>query len=94
MVLLEDAVAGVSVESYPLFPQISWRRVNTRPQVDIIEPLAKKHDRSDFTCDDDRIDSYFREVASQDVKRKYRPAREIAKGRVAGFYTLSSRTCL
>jgi ribosomal protein S18 acetylase RimI-like enzyme len=58
-----------------------------------IEPLAKAHDRSDFTCGNDRIDDYFRETVSQDVKRKYATcfvARELATNRVAGFYTLSS----
>ena len=58
-----------------------------------IEPLAKVHKRADFTCGNDRIDSYFRETVSQDVKRKYATcfvAREIATDRVAGFYTLSS----
>jgi len=58
-----------------------------------IEPLAKAHRRSEFTCGNDRIDTYFRETVSQDVKRKYCTcfvAREIATDRVAGFYTLSS----
>lgn len=58
-----------------------------------IEPLAKAHKRADFTCGNDRIDAYFRETVSQDVKRKYATcfvAREIATNRVAGFYTLSS----
>ncbi len=58
-----------------------------------IEPLAKAHRRADFTCGNDRIDSYFRETVSQDVKRKYATcfvAREITTDRVAGFYTLSS----
>ena len=59
----------------------------------IIEPLEKKHRRTDFSCGNDQIDTYFREVMSQDVKRKYATclvAREIATDRVAGFYTLSS----
>jgi hypothetical protein len=59
----------------------------------VIEPLEKKHKRTDFACGNDRIDSYFREVVSQDVKRKYATcfvAREIATDRIAGFYTLSS----
>ena len=59
----------------------------------VIEPLAKAHNRSDFTCGNDRIDSYFRETVSQDVKRKYATcfvARDITTDRVAGFYTLSS----
>ena len=59
----------------------------------IIEPLDKKHKRTDFSCGNERIDAYFREVVSQDVKRKYATcfvARDIATDRVAGFYTLSS----
>ncbi len=59
----------------------------------VIEPLAKTHRRSDFTCGAERIDSYFRETVSQDVKRKYATcfvARDIATDQVAGFYTLSS----
>ena len=58
-----------------------------------IEPLSKAHKRSDFVCGNDRIDRYFHETVSQDVKRKYATcfvARELATGRVAGFYTLSS----
>ncbi|MCU0819187.1 MAG: GNAT family N-acetyltransferase [Beijerinckiaceae bacterium] len=58
-----------------------------------IEPLTKMHRRADFTCGNDRIDSYFHTTASQDVKRKYATcfvAREIATDRVVGFYTLSS----
>lgn len=60
-----------------------------------IEPLTKQHDRAGFTCGNDRIDTYFREAAWQDVKRHYATcfvALEIASGRVAGFYTLSSST--
>lgn len=62
-----------------------------------IEPLSKAHDRASFTCGSDRIDTYFRESVSQDVKRKYATcfvARELATGRVAGFYTLSSSNVL
>lgn len=58
-----------------------------------IEPLAKAHKRSDFTCGNDRINNYFRETVLQDVKHKYATcfvAREITTDRVAGFYTLSS----
>ncbi len=59
----------------------------------VIEPLARTHKRTEFACGNVRIDSYFRETVSQDVKRKYAAcfvAREIATDRVAGFYTLSS----
>lgn len=58
-----------------------------------IEPLSKAHDRSSFACGNDRIDDYFRNTVSQDVKRSYATcfvARELATDRVAGFYTLSS----
>lgn len=58
-----------------------------------IEPLSKAHDRSDFACGNNRIDSYFRTSVSQDVRRNYATcfvARELATDRVAGFYTLSS----
>lgn len=58
-----------------------------------VEPLAKDHKRSDFTCGNERIDAYFRETVSQDVKRRYATcfvARDLATDRVAGFYTLSS----
>ncbi|HVV95170.1 MAG TPA: GNAT family N-acetyltransferase [Hyphomicrobiales bacterium] len=59
----------------------------------VIEPLTKAHKRSDFTCGNDRIDRYFREAVLQDVRRKFATcfvAGEIATGRIAGFYTLSS----
>ncbi len=58
-----------------------------------IEPLTKEHDRSAFVCGNERIDAYFRNVVSQDVKRQYATcfvARELATDRLAGFYTLSS----
>jgi hypothetical protein len=59
----------------------------------IIEPLSKSHDRSGFSCGIPRIDDYFRNVVSQDLKRNYAScfvALEAATGKVAGFYTLSS----
>ncbi|GLU29965.1 GNAT family N-acetyltransferase [Brucella sp. NBRC 12950] len=59
----------------------------------VIEPLAKSNKRGDFASGNERIDSYFRETVSQDVKRKYATcfvAAEVATGRIAGFYTLSS----
>ncbi len=57
-----------------------------------IEPLAKAHKRDDFICGNDRIDSYFRETVSQDVKRKYATcfvARRICAD-LAGFYSIRS----
>jgi ribosomal protein S18 acetylase RimI-like enzyme len=59
----------------------------------VIEPMAKTHDRSGFRCGNDRIDQYFRETVSQDIKRDYATcfiARDVATNRIAGFYTLSA----
>jgi ribosomal protein S18 acetylase RimI-like enzyme len=58
-----------------------------------IEPLSKAHNRSAFTCGNERIDRFFRQEVSQDVKRRYATcfvARDKETGAVAGFYTLSS----
>ncbi len=58
-----------------------------------IEPFSKAHDRAGFVCGNDRIDGYFRDSVSQDVKRNYAAcfvAVDMATGRIAGFYTLSS----
>ena len=52
-----------------------------------------QHDRSAFTSGNQRIDGYFRQTVSQDVKRGYAACYvmvERASGRIAGFYTLSS----
>jgi len=60
-----------------------------------VEPLADGHDRCDFTCGNDRIDRHFGEIVTQDVARRYATcfvAKELATGRVAGFYTLPSST--
>ena len=61
----------------------------------VIEPLTRAHERSRFACGNDRIDTYFRETVSQDLKRRYATcfvARELATDVVAGFYTLSSNS--
>ncbi|MCO5174934.1 MAG: GNAT family N-acetyltransferase [Trueperaceae bacterium] len=58
-----------------------------------IEPLSGEHERTGFSCGNARIDAYFHEVVSQDVKRNYAKcfvAVEGSTGRLAGFYTLSS----
>ena len=54
-----------------------------------------QHDRSAFTSGNQRIDGYFRQTVSQDVKRGYAACYvmvERASGRIAGFYTLSSHS--
>ena len=59
----------------------------------LIEPLAPSHDRAEFTCGVEALDRYFRQQAGQDVRRRATAcfvAREIATGRIAGFYTLAA----
>lgn len=61
----------------------------------VIEPLSKAHDRTGFASGNAAVDAYFRQSASQDVKRRLAScfvAREVATGRVAGFYTLASNS--
>lgn len=58
-----------------------------------IEALSKAHQRKAFSCGNDRIDRYFRDSVTQDIKRRYAAcfvARDLETDRVAGFYTLSS----
>jgi ribosomal protein S18 acetylase RimI-like enzyme len=58
-----------------------------------IEQLSSSHERSSFRCGNDRIDQYFRQAVTQDIKRRYATcfvAIEKSSGRVAGFYTLSA----
>lgn len=58
-----------------------------------IEALSKTHRRKTFSCGNERIDRYFRETVTQDVKRRYATcfvARDLEADRIAGFNTLSS----
>lgn len=58
-----------------------------------VSELLGAHDRSAFTSGNDRIDRYFREAVSQDVRRRYAVCYvlvEKVSSRIAGFYTLSS----
>lgn len=62
-----------------------------------IEPLAGGHDRSAFTCGVVPLDRYFREQATQDVRRRVGNcfvAIETATGAIAGFYTLAATSLL
>jgi len=57
--------------------------------------LLGAHDRSAFASGNERIDRYFRETVSQDVRRRYAMCYvlvEKASARIAGFYTLSSHS--
>ncbi len=56
-----------------------------------------KHDRSVFASGNGRIDTYFRQIVTQDVKRKYAACYvlvEEASAKLAGFYTLSAHAIL
>jgi GNAT superfamily N-acetyltransferase len=60
----------------------------------VSEALAK-HERVAFVSGNDRIDRYFREMVSQDVKRNYAACYvliERSTGKLAGFYTLSAHS--
>ena len=52
-----------------------------------------RHDRTGFASGNDRIDLYFRNTVSQDVKRRYAACYVLVESKtekIAGFYTLSS----
>ncbi len=59
----------------------------------LIAALGPDHDRSEFTCGTDALDRYFREQASQDVRRRATAcyvAVEAAGSKIAGYYTLAA----
>lgn len=59
----------------------------------VIEPLDPAHDRQAFSCGVAALDRYFREQASQDVKRRIGNcfvAVERNDGLVVGYYTLAA----
>ncbi len=58
-----------------------------------IEPLSGDHDRSRFSSGSAALDRYFREQASQDIKRRIAScfvAVSVETKEVAGFYTLTA----
>ena len=58
-----------------------------------IEPLSADHDRSGFSSGSDPLDRYFREQASQDIKRRIATcfvAVSINSKDLAGYYTLTA----
>jgi GNAT superfamily N-acetyltransferase len=58
-----------------------------------IEPLSADHDRSRFVSGSEALDRYFREQASQDIRRRIATcfvAVDLEDGGVAGFYTLTA----
>lgn len=58
-----------------------------------IEPLAGAHDRSQFLSGSPALDQYFRQQASQDIKRHIAAcfvAVSVETQQIAGFYTLAA----
>lgn len=58
-----------------------------------IEPLSTAHDRSEFQSGSEPLDRYFREQASEDIKRHIATcfvAVHIETHEVAGYYTLTA----
>jgi ribosomal protein S18 acetylase RimI-like enzyme len=59
----------------------------------VIEPLGREHNREEFYCGFEALDRYIRHQAGQDVRRRANAcfvARDVATGRLAGYYTLSA----
>jgi ribosomal protein S18 acetylase RimI-like enzyme len=58
-----------------------------------LEALSEEHDRARFRCGVEALDRYFREHATQDVRRRMSNcfvAIDRTTGDVAGFYTLAT----
>ncbi len=58
-----------------------------------IEALVATHDRSSFSCGVDLLDSYLRERATQDIRRRVSAcyvAIEPSSAQIAGYYTLAA----
>src|SRR3546814_5054643 len=63
-----------STRTDTLFPYTTLFRSSDRAPVSArfaIEPLGKGHQRKAFSCGNERIDRYFREAITQDIKRRY-----------------------
>jgi ribosomal protein S18 acetylase RimI-like enzyme len=58
-----------------------------------VSEVLAKHDRAAFASGNEKIDAYFRNAVSQDVRRDYAACYVLVEGesgKVAGFYTLTS----
>jgi GNAT superfamily N-acetyltransferase len=58
----------------------------------VTEPLGRHHDRSAFVSGSDALDSYLKERASQDVRRRIAGCFVAVDddGKIAGYYTLAA----
>jgi ribosomal protein S18 acetylase RimI-like enzyme len=56
------------------------------------EPLSATHDRAGFSCGVPALDRYFRELATQDIRRRVSNCFVAldAAGKVAGYYTFAA----
>lgn len=68
----------------PADRQLSW----------LVEPLGKHHDRAAFSCGNEILDRYLKELARQDARRLVAAAfvlvDESVPKTILGYYTLSS----
>lgn len=55
------------------------------------EPLAARHDRAAFSCEDERLNLYLRQQAGQDVRKRVAAVYVLTPDgkTIAGYYTLS-----
>jgi predicted GNAT family N-acyltransferase len=55
------------------------------------EPLASKHDRAAFACEHERLNTYLKQQAGQDVRKRVAAVYVLTPDgkTVAGYYTLS-----
>jgi hypothetical protein len=61
----------------------------------MIELLAKKHDRNDFDCGKELLNTYLKNRAGQDIKRKLSACFVFAEKEancIRGYYTLSNNS--
>ena len=60
----------------------------------LIEPLEKRHDRAAFSCGNEVLDHYLKNIASQDARRlvaaPFVLVEEASSKTILGYYTLSA----
>lgn len=59
----------------------------------VVASLSAAHDRTSFTCGVEPLDRYFRQQASQDIRRRIATCfvlTEASTGVIAGYYTLAA----
>jgi predicted GNAT family N-acyltransferase len=59
----------------------------------VIEPLERRHDRTDFSCGTEALDAYLQRQAGQDLRRNIASvfvAAENGSNKVVGYYTLAA----